>query len=176
MNNEKVIASQIADGETFVVAGIEFIKFPEQDGKFVAVAKGSLGDKIFDNNGNDFSKSSLLKYLETEILPKIEADVGAENVLEFETDLFSLDGHRKYGVMRSKISLPTFDFYRENREVFNKHLLDDWWWLSTPNGEKYWVTCVAPSGCVLSNGSIYGSGGVRPFLLFSSSIFVSRKA
>ena len=176
MNNEKVIASEIASGETFVVADIEFIKFPEKDGKFVAVAKDSLGDKAFDNNSNDFSKSSLLKYLEKEILPKIEAEVGAENVLEFETDLFSLDGHRKYGVMKSRISMPTLDFYRENREIFDKHQLNGWWWLSTPNGEKYFVVCVAPSGGVNNFSSIYGIRGVRPFLLFSSSIFVSREA
>ncbi len=176
MNNEKVIASEIAAGETFVVAGIEFIKFPEKDGKFVAVAKDSLGDKAFDNNSNDFSKSSLLKYLEKEILPKIEAEVGAENVLDFETDLFSLDGHRKYGKMESKIGLPTFDFYRENREIFDKHPLDDWWWLSTPNGEKCYVVCVAPSGFVFNFCDYFGRYGVRPFLLFSSSIFVSREA
>lgn len=176
MNNEKVMASEIATGETFVVAGIEFIKFPEKDGKFVAVAKGSIGDKVFDNNSNDFSKSALLKYLEKEILPKIEAEAGAENVLEFETDLFSLDGHRKYGKMQSKISLPTFDFYRENKEIFDKHPLDDWWWLSTPNGEKYYVAMVAPSGYVSFNDCDYYVGGVRPILLFSSSIFVSREA
>ncbi len=177
MKNEKVMASEIAVGEAFVVAGIEWIKFPEKDGKFVAVAKGSLGDKVFDKNSNDFSKSSLLKFLEGEILPKIEADVGAENVLEFETDLFSLDGHRKYGVMKSKISLPTFDFYRENREAFDKHPLDDWWWLSTPNGEKYLVACVAPSGYVSYDyGGYFYYFGVRPFCIFSSSIFVSREA
>ena len=140
MKKEKVMASEIAAGETFVVAGIEWIKFPEKEGKFVAVAKGSLRDKVFDKNSNDFSKSSLLGYLEEEILPKIVAEVGEENVHEFETDLFSLDGHRKYGKMKSKIGLPTFDFYRENREAFDKHPLDDWWWLSTPNGEKYLVT------------------------------------
>ena len=177
MNNEKVIASEITAGETFVVAGIEFIKFSEKDGKFVAVAKDSLGDKAFDNNSNDFSQSSLLKYLKKEILPKIEAEVGAENVLEFETDLFLLDGHRKYGVMKSRIGLPTFDFYRENREIFDKHPLDDWWWLSTPNGEKYYVVCVAPSGYVsIDDGFYIDCCGVRPFLLFSSSIFVSREA
>ena len=176
MNNEKVMASEIATGETFVVAGIEYIKFPEKDGKFVAVAKNSLGDKVFDNNSNDFSKSSLLKYLEKEILPKIEAEVGAENVLEFETDLFTLDGHRKYGKMQSKISLPTFDFYRENREIFDKHPLDDWWWLSTPNGEKYYVALVAPSGCVYISISYFNRFGVRPVLLFASSIFVSCEA
>ena len=142
------------------------------------MAKNSLGDKIFDNNCNDFSKSSLLKYLKENILPKIEAAVGAENVLEFETDLCSLDGHRKYGVMKSKIGLPTFDFYRENREAFDKHHLNDWWWLSTPNGEKYYVVSVAPSGVVSYCDSFgrYINIGVRPFLLFSSSIFVSREA
>ena len=175
MKNEKVMAIEIAAGETFEVAGIEWIKFPEKDGKFIAVAKGSLGDKIFDRKSNDFSKSSLLKYLENEILPKIEAEVGAENVIEFETDLFSLDGYKKYGKMSSKISLPTFDFYRENREVFDEHPLDDWWWLSTPNGEKYYVTCVAPSGYVYYGNCICSSLGVRPVLLFSSSIFVSRE-
>ena len=176
MKNERVMASDIAVSETFFVAGIEWIKFSDKDGKVVAVAKGSLGDKLFDNNGNDFSKSSLLGYLEEEILPKIVAEVGEENVHEFETDLFSLDGHRKYGKMKSKIGLPTFDFYRENREAFDKHPLDDWWWLSTPNGEKYLVTCVAPSGCVYRYGSICISSGVRPLCIFSSSIFVSHEA
>ena len=176
MKNEKVIASEIAAGETFMVAGIEWIKFPEKDGEFVAVAKDSLGDKIFDNNSNDFSKSSLLQYLEKKILPKIVDEVGEENVREFETDLFSLDGHRRYGVMKSKISLPTFDFYRENREMFDKHHLDEWWWLATPNGEKDLVACVAPSGCAYYHISCYRNRGVRPFCIFSSSIFVSREA
>ena len=176
MSNEKVMASEIAAGETFLVAGIEWIKFPEKDGKFIAVAKGSVGDKIFDNDSNNFSKSSLLKYLEKEILPKITAEVGQENVHEFETDLFSLDGHRKYGKMTSKISLPTFDFYRENREVFDNHRLEEWWWLATSDGERHWVVCVAPSGGVDNYDSYYFDYGVRPVLLFSSSIFVSREA
>lgn len=175
MSNEKVMASEIAAGETFLVAGIEWIKFPEKDGKFIAVAKESLEDKTIDNDSNNFSKSSLLKYLEKEILPKITAEVGEENVHEFETDLFSLDGHRKYGKMISKISLPTFDFYRENREVFDKHHLEEWWWLATPDGEGYWVVCVAPSGSVNFSNCYYNNNGVRPVLLFSSSIFVSRE-
>lgn len=175
MKDEKILASEIAVGETFVVGGIEWIKFPEKEGSFVAVAKASLGDKTFDNNSNDFSKSSLLSYLEKEILPKIVEEIGEENVLEFETDLFSIDGYREYGKMASKISLPTFDFYRENRDIFEKHPLDDWWWLATPNGERYLVACVAPSGCVRIINSDFISG-VRPFCIFSSSIFVSREA
>lgn len=76
--------------------------------------------------------------------------------------------------MKSRIGLSTFDFYRENREIFDKHKLDDWWWLSTPNGENYYVVCVAPSGCVYYGNCDCNRGGVRPVLLFSSSIFVSR--
>lgn len=176
MSNEKILAKDIAVGESFRIGGIEWIKFPEKDGRFAAVAKKSLKDNIFDNRSNDFSKSFLLKYLEKEILPKIAAEVGEENVLEFETDLFSLDGHRKYGKMTSKISIPTLDFYREHRELFDKHKLQDWWWLATPNGESYLVTCVAPSGCVGNYFSDYDFHGVRPFCIFSSSIFVSREA
>ncbi len=176
MSSEKVMAGEIAAGETFFVAGVEWIKFPEKDGKFIAVAKGSLGDKIFDKSSNDFSKSSLLKYLEKKVLPKITAEIGEENAHEFETDLFSLDGHRKYGKITSKISLPTFDFYRENREVFDEHHLKVWWWLATPNGESCLVVCVAPSGDVNFYFSDYYGNGVRPVLLFSSSIFVSREA
>jgi hypothetical protein len=77
--------------------------------------------------------------------------------------------------MTSKISLPTFDFYRENREVFDKHHLEKWWWLATPNGENYLVTCVAPSGFVYDYDSDGIDFGVRPVLIFSSSIFVSRE-
>lgn len=177
MKDEKVLASEIAVGETFVVGGIEWIKFPEKDGSFVAVAKESLGDKIFDNNSNDFTKSSLRRYLEKEILPKIVEEIGEENVLEFETDLCSLDGYRGSGKMASKISLPTFDFYRENRELFDKHPLDDWWWLATPNGKRYLVALVAPSGFVGNYNCYYDIRvGVRPFCIFSSSIFVSREA
>lgn len=176
MNNEKVMASEISVGDTFTVAGIEWIKFPENDGKFIAVAKGSLGDKTFGPDSNDFSKSSLLKHLEKNILPKIIAEVGKYNVHEFETDLFSLDGHRKYGKMKSNISLPTFDFYRENRKLFDMHPINDWWWLSTPNGKSYGVCVVAPSGGVYYSDSHYYDVGVRPVCIFSSCIFVSRKA
>ena len=161
----------------FTVAGIEFIKFPEKDGIVPVVAKDSLCDMKYGDN-NNFSKSEVLKYLNDKILPKIEKEIGAENVLEFETDLTSLDGLDTYGKMKSKISIPTFDFYRENVRIFDKHKLDKWWWLATPDTTKehlndYWVSCVSPSGDFGSLDSICSRCGVRPFLHFVSSIFDS---
>ena len=113
-----------------------------------------------------------------DIFSEITEILGAENVLEFETDLTSLDGSKKHGVMHSKISLPTFDFYRENRAIFEKYKLDMWWWLATPwETSEYtdddWIACVSPRGYVSCGLCNFSFRGVRPFLIFSSSIFES---
>lgn len=169
--------SDVAIGDTFRVADIEFIKFDEKNGVVTAVAKDVLCSKVFDDDANNFAKSSLLKYLTNEILPKIETAVGANNVLEFETDLVSLDGLDDYGTMRSKISLPTFDFYRKHVKIFDKHKVNNYWWLSTPDSTpahevKYWVRVVSVGG-VLYNDDCSYCGGVRPVCHFVSSIFIS---
>ncbi len=166
----------VKTGETFKIAGIEFIKFSEEDGVVTAVAKGILFDSAFGSN-NNFAHSKVLEKLETEILPKIEAEVGTENVLEFETDLLSLDGSDIYGKIKTKISLPTLDFYRQNVKTFDKYKPNRWWWLSTPDSTKEhsnsdWILCVSPSGLIYSDNFSF-SNGVRPFCKFVSSISVS---
>ena len=166
--NGKQLAD-VAIGDTFKVADIEFIHF----GDGVAVAKDTLFDAKFDNNTNNFAKSSLLSKLKKDVLSKIEAEVGTENVLEFETDLWALDGTDEYGKMKSKISLPTLDFYRVNRKIFSKHHISKWWWLATPDStNNSRIRCVSSDGTL---GNYYGddSDGVRPFLIFKSDIFVS---
>ena len=164
----------------FKVAGIEFIKFSQDGNRTVAVAKDSLFNSAFGDD-NNFAKSKILKRLQEDVLPKIEAEVGAENVLEFETDLLSLDGSDLHGKVTSKIGLPTFDFYRQNVKVFDEHKLDAWWWLATPDTTEehvnnHWVVCVSPRGCIIYGGYFHGnSRGVRPFLIFESSISVSNE-
>lgn len=168
--------SEVKIGEIFTVGGIKFIKFGGDENKTVAVAKDCVFDSEFGRN-NDFAKSFILKRLKDGILPKLEAAVGAENILEHEADLTSLDGLKTYGSVASKISIPTFDFYRDNVRVFDDHKYDGWWWLATPDttpehANDYWCRCVSPSGFIRSN--VYFNGnGVRPFLIFESSISVS---
>ena len=175
MSNYKTFPG-IQDGQTFEVAGIEFIKFPSVDGKTPVVAKNILFNSRFGDN-NNLIESKVLKKLETEILPKIIAEVGVENVCTFETDLTTLDGLKPYGKMESRISLPTFDFYRANVEIFDQHPVKGWWWLATPESaqphyDPVWVVCVSPSGYF--NFSRCGNNlGVRPILIFESSIFES---
>ena len=164
----------VKDGETFRLAGIEFIKFPAVDGKTPVMARDCLFASRFGNN-NDLRHSDVLKKLETEVLPEIIAAIGEENVLTFQTDLTTLDGLKPYGVMESKISLPTLDFYRANVEIFDKYKVDEWFWLATPESapphyNTNWILCVSPSGCI-SRVDFSIDIGVRPFFYFESSIF-----
>ena len=168
--------AEIKIGETFKVADIEFIKFADENGHTVAVAKDSIFNSQFGKN-NNFAESRVKSRLESEILPKIEKAVGAENIIEHEVDLLSLDGDDKWGKANCKISIPTFDFYRHNVKIFDKYMLGKWWWLSTPDTtEKHynddWVTCVSPRGFIYRYDSDYYYGCVRPFIIFVSSISV----
>lgn len=169
--------SEVQVGTTFFVAGMEFIKFNDENGKTAAVSKNVLFGSIFGKN-NNFAESSVLRKLEQEVLPKIAAEIGEENICEFETDLTSLDGSKKHGKIRSKVSLPTFDFYRNNVEIFDKYKLDCWWWLATPDTTSDhlsddWIVCVSPHGNIYYGYCINLSRGVRPFWIFGSSILVS---
>ena len=163
-------------GDTFKVGGIEFIKFNQDGEKVTAVARDVVFRSEYGDD-NNFAKSKVLKRLEEEILPKIADEIGMDNICDITTDLTTLDGLKPYGEMTSKISLPTFDFYRSNVAMFDKYKVDTWWWLATPDTaqphyDPVWITCVSPVGGInfINCGNNYG---VRPFLLFNSSIFVS---
>lgn len=168
---------KVKRGEILKVAGYELICFPREDGSVDAVAKDIVFRSEFGEENNILAESVVLKRLQEEFLPKIADAVGEENILEFETDLRTLDGLRPYPNLVSKVSLPTFDFYRNNVDVLDEHKVDSWWWLATPDTAKphydpIWVVCVSPCGGI--NYYIFnGDDGVRPFLRFSSSIFVS---
>ena len=164
-------------GGTFKIGDYELIRFKDTQGGVAVVFKDLLFTSDYGEN-NNLAESKILKRLNEEILPKLEELIGAENLLEFETDLTSLDGSKKNGTMRSRISLPTFDFYRENVTVFDRYKPDRWWWLATPDStsDHYndkWIVCVSPRGFIHFDGYYCVYIGVRPFCIFSSSIFVS---
>ena len=175
--DKTVLFTNIKDGETFTVAGIEFIKFPNENGTTPVVMKDIAFRSKFGGN-NDFRSSEILKKMEQDILPKIIEAVGEENVLTFKTDLTAQDGLNPYGELEARISLPTMDFYRKNVEIFDKYNPNTWWGLATPESaqpheDPYWVLCVSPSGYIFINFYCNLDYGVRPFLIFNSSIFES---
>lgn len=166
----------VADKATFTVAGIEFIKFPEVNGKVPVVARNLPFNSCFGDN-NDFTNSDIREKLD-ELLKKIKSEVGAENVCSFETDLTALDGLKPYPALNSEISIPTFDFYRQNVDIFDMYPVDDYWWTATPDSapphaSPTLVVCVSPRGVINYIRSICINIGVRPFCIFESTLFVS---
>lgn len=167
----------VKEDGTFTVAGIEFIKFPSEGDATPVMVKGCPFRSRFGNN-NDLRQSDVLKKMQADVLPKIIEAIGEENVLTFKTDLATEDGLKPYGVMESKVSLPTLDFYRANVEIFDKHKVKEWFWLATPESAEPhsspdWTLCVAPSGNFYSVIYFNVNCGVRPFFHFKSSIFES---
>ena len=170
--------TNIQDGQVFEIAGIEFIKFPATAEGVPVVAKNLQKTMEFGDN-NDFRSSKVLAWLQEKFLPKIVATIGEENLVQFKTDLTTLDGQKNYGAVEAKISLPTLDFYRANAEIFRAHPVTGWWWLATPEscepyGSEDWTLCVVPSGRINDFYFCSFNGhGVRPFLILKSSIFRS---
>ena len=100
---------------------------------------------------------------------------GAENIIPFERNLISLCGLKEYSTCEDKMSLISVDEYRKYREYLPR--TGEWWWTLTPdstagNGDEYWMSVVSPSGDAYYY-VCYDDGGVRPFCIFSSSIFES---
>ena len=162
-------------GDTFELAGVNWKIIDVTSDGYVCLAD-SIGDMEFDSENNDWRTSDLRKYLNEEFLKKIESEIGAGNLIEFERNLLSLDGQTEYGTCDDKVSLLTVDEYRKYRKLIPN--TGDWFWLISPwstpcNDFKNSVAVVAPSGNVRDR-NYYFSFGVRPFCILKSNIFVSK--
>lgn len=164
-------------GDEFELADVNWKILDITDAGYMCIG-GSLGNKKFDENSSDWKKSSLRSYLHTEFYKKVSKEIGEDNIVAFKRDLLSLDGQEEYGETDDFVSLLTVDEYRKYRKFIPN--TDEWWWLITPwstpcNNYKSTVAVVSPSGGI-SNGYNCNDGrGVRPFCIFSSSIFESEE-
>ena len=163
-------------GNTFELAGLKWTVLEVTEKGYMCLAE-RLEDNMRFGLNNDWKESSIRKYLNSEFLEKLVKEVSAENIIEFERDLLSLDGQTEYGSCMDKVSLLTFDEYRKNRKYIPN--AGYWWWLLTPdstpcNGDSEWSTVVSPSGSI-NNGHYDDYYGVRPVCIFSSAIFESEE-
>ena len=169
--------SEIAVGDTFTLGDYEFIVL-EQSGDTTAVILKELL-----KNGEKFSESDNKYYgsnvdnICNEFAMEMKEIVGKENLVEHTVDLTADDGLKCYGSIKRLMSLLTAEQYRKYVDILDKHKIDKWWWLATAHStnkhdNSSWVKCVSPDGN-LDYYSYYDSVGVRPFLKFVSSIFVS---
>lgn len=159
-------------------SGRKYKVLKQEEGQTKVITLDLMAEnKIFDRDTPDYKKSEIKGFIENKLLPLIESDFGADNLIEHEVDLTTVDMQKNYGSCIVKARPITFDEAREFNEILVNKDLPDWWWTCTPwsipeRGWKYGVAVVCPSGYV---GRSYcdDDNGVRPACILKSNIFVS---
>lgn len=175
----KVRLSELKPGEVFKIGEHDFIVLEQKNGATKVISKGFMAeDIIFGEDTRDYSKSNLKKVIESDIQPIIEAELGADNLIEHIVDLTSVDMQHEFKPCTCKVRPITFDEVRQYNDLLVNKELDDWWWTCTPwstanRGFRYSMAAVSLSG-VVSNCMCCSSNGVRPVCILKSNIFVSR--
>lgn len=178
--SNKVKLESLKAGETFCIGENDCIILEQHEGKAKVISKDFIAeDREFADDAADYKTSGLRKYIEAEIQPIIENEVGAENLVEHRVSLETMDGHDNYGELTCKVRPITFDEARKYNDLIVNKDLDDWWWtctaLTSPNREhNRSMVVVLPSGCFNNNYDCNNCNGVRPVFILKSNIFVSK--
>lgn len=165
-------------GETITVAGITWRVLDKLEKGYLVISDGFYGeDRKFDGSCNNWKCSDLRKELNTDLKDKIEDELGKGALVGFERDLLSMDGQTEYGTCKDLVSLISVDEYRKYRKFLPS--TDRYWWTITPdstpcNNDSTCLRVVSPGGYI-GSFSYYYCLGVRPFCIFSSSIFESEE-
>lgn len=176
----KIKLSELRRGESFMIGEHEFIVLDQGVDVTKVISKGFMAENIsFDPNTRDYNKSEIKKFIEEKIQPVIESEVGAENIVEHEVSLRSLDMQKEFEDVSAKVRPITFDEARLYNDLLVNEDLDNWWWTLTPWSTakrcyRYGITVVCPSGHIVLNDCNYFVG-FRPFCILKSNIFVSKK-
>lgn len=176
-NKGKVKLSDIQEGETFKIGNHKFLVLEHSGDTTAIIRKDLLHKDIEFGSNNNFSGSYVAAKCD-EFADEIAGVVGAENLVEHTVDLTSDDGLKDYGSIKCRCSMLTTNLYRRYIEILDKFKPDRWWWLATAHstdrhGNSNWVKCVSPAGYINYDFCNYG-GGVRPFCILKSNIFVSK--
>lgn len=123
-------------GDTIVIAGITWRKFKEDEKGNSYMLADDITEKAVFGDTNDWKDSPIREKLKT-IAEQIEKEIG-KRIISIEVDLLSLDGLRDYGTCVDKVSILTYDLYRNNRSTIKP--CDEWWWLCTPSSAPSGVT------------------------------------
>lgn len=168
------ISKKLGIGDTFKVDDLEWKILDITENGYVCIGE-KLPDNMTFGSNNDWKSSKIRKYLNGEFFKKLADEVGEENIVEFERNLLSLDGQTEYGMCEDFVSIISLDEYRKYRALLPNEKY--YWWTLTPdstkgNGDETCIRVVCPSGGI-NNSILNFNFGVRPFCIFSSSIFES---
>lgn len=177
----KVKLSELKSGETFKIDKYDFIVLCQDDSSQTTkvISKGFMVENVeFDKISTDYNKSNLKKLIESDIQSIIEKAVGAENLVKHTVSLISVDMQHEFKNCICKVRPITFDEAREFNDLLVNKNLNNWWWTCTPwstkeRGCDYSIAVVSPSGN-FNYDRYYNYGGVRPFCILKSNIFIEK--
>ena len=162
----KMTLRELRHGQEFKLGEYKFIKLDDNEECFI-ITTGSIFESEFGET-DDFAKSVILARLEDEVLPKIEELVGANNVLEFESNLKAFDNRNKYLSIKGRISIPSFDQYTSTKGIDVPTWNETKYWLST----SYQGECLCIGAYGTEEQKCSSIHGVRPLLKLNSNIEV----
>lgn len=177
-NDNTVKLSEVKEGEIIKTGKYEWIVL-EHSAETTALILSDIlpGEKRFDSSSNDWSKSSLRKWLNEDFASELFEEIGKENIIAHTPCLDTDDGTPNYKADKKKdyVSLLSTDKYRKFRKYIKP--LNKWWWTLTPMSSEVWTDCVR---VVDYDGTLDGdlsdnNHGVRPFIILKSNIFVYKK-
>ena len=125
-NSKRKIDIEPKAGNQCVLAGLKWKIIDVLDLGCMCLAERSESME-FDPDVNDWRISRLRRHLNSDLLEKIENEIGEENVIRFERDLLSVDGQNQYRACKDKVSLLTLDEYRKYRSLIPNE--EYYWWL-----------------------------------------------
>ena len=178
-----IVDVKLADipvGSTVKIGEFEMVVLEHFGTGTALILKGLYGKNTeFSKSNNDY-RDSLVDVRCSKFAEELTEIVGDDNIILHEVDLTSDDGLKDYGTITRKVSLLTTERYRQYVDILDTVNPEKWWWLATPHSTKRhdndaWAKCVSPSGDILNIH--YGNidGGVRPFCILKSNIFVSKE-
>lgn len=177
---DKMELSTLKKGDTFPIAGHDFIVLEHdylEKGYTAVICKDLWGKSVKFGDSRDYKVSNIKKIMD-KVTEEIEKEVGADNVLEHEVSLTSVDMQNEFGSCKCKVRLISFDEAREFNDLLVNKDLPDWYWTLTPwstadRGYTYSIAVVSPRGYVDYDYYYYDFFGVRPFCILKSDLFVS---
>ena len=149
------------------------------DGRTMLMTKEFyLENTQFDEDTPNLANASIKEEL-SPLFDELKEIVGEDNICKHTVDLTTLNGMKDNGTCEAYISIPTFDFARENIDIFidYKKCVDDWQWLANAwatedTGYKYGVSVLSP-GCNFNYYDCSIHCGARAFCILKSDILVS---
>lgn len=177
-NNSKVELKSLESGDTFKIREHEFIVLEQFGEKTKVISKNLLVENVIFGDSRNYKESNIKKIIEERIQPMIEKAVGADNLVECDVDLTSVDMQNEFGICKCKVRPLTFDEARlYNNILVNDSLSDSYWtltpWSTENRGRSYSIAVVFPFGDICFN-DFANDFGVRPVCILKSNILVER--